>query len=916
MAAALLLVARDESVAVADAAAPQAPAETGVAAAAAAAAKLGSEAAAQLAGAIRARGAWETLFRLALVIASLTNFLILIFMMPGISDATATAAAAASTQPPQQHPQEETTGSKALRAVFGQDADLDLVRRLTGGPCLRACMLWLLRCAELGLREGEPGASGLTEWPQTGPAARRRRQQDAPAAAAAAPVAVADGGAPRCATLRALMRPLAPIAGWANKMMNALPPAACLWILHALDGACIGVPEFSGGAAGGTGAAAAGTPVGQWTDMTACEAATGAAAASAAARPPNTAAAPGNSVQVYDTVCGFMNTLRLQTRIPVNATAANARCVRMPHNLLQQLLCQLRSRPAAARLPGMWRLLLWELGLSASGELARDVALLLQLQLAEPMPGSTAATAVALPPASAPATAEAAPKGCTTAPSYSLRCALAAGLLPSLEAALRQPRNWLQAFGLGGEVNQLLKHVLLDSNVWPVVLAHGPPVQVASLVASLAAMARRLRSGCCYGAQQGDGAGGSLDAAEAGWLAWRNLCERLGALLNNAVAARAKCAAPGSAPGLEPGHAAVHTPPQLQAQEQEMRVPVQKREEDAAAGGVPVAGTAVDDIACPAAAAAAAYAAASGPSEQGGSVEALATVPGCFTPPGGLGAPALDAAADERQRLLVSLCWWQWMPCVLDAATKDLAESEEPWKELTLAALRLLRYTSDSALLARRRSGALDNGNTITTRPGTCSGAISAGVLGTSTASGITGGGGSPAALAPRQSWLRSWELGAMPFLAAVLRRVADLDNDIQGWVVAAVALMSPAEVEARLRCLQPSAPVAPTAAVASSAPPAGSSTSAAAAAATAGASSGRGIVLCANPQCANVDGPSALFPPGGGKTCARCKAAWYCCGACQLAHWREGGHSDACGKAAQRQQQQQQQQQQGGPAQ
>ncbi|PNW73288.1 hypothetical protein CHLRE_14g626550v5 [Chlamydomonas reinhardtii] len=56
------------------------------------------------------------------------------------------------------------------------------------------------------------------------------------------------------------------------------------------------------------------------------------------------------------------------------------------------------------------------------------------------------------------------------------------------------------------------------------------------------------------------------------------------------------------------------------------------------------------------------------------------------------------------------------------------------------------------------------------------------------------------------------------------------------------------------------------------------------------------GVGLCCNPACRNLDGPSALLPPGAGKVCARCKAVRYCCGACQLEHWRQrGGHSEDC---------------------
>eukprot|EP00198_Chlamydomonas_reinhardtii_P003358 XP_001692694.1 predicted protein [Chlamydomonas reinhardtii] len=104
------------------------------------------------------------------------------------------------------------------------------------------------------------------------------------------------------------------------------------------------------------------------------------------------------------------------------------------------------------------------------------------------------------------------------------------------------------------------------------------------------------------------------------------------------------------------------------------------------------------------------------------------------------------------------------------------------------------------------------------------------------------------------------------------------------------------AEVQARLRRL----PVPVATAVTGNTTSGSSTTGAAAtAAATAEAGSERGVVLCGNPACANTDGPSALFPASGGKTCARCKAVWYCCGACQLAHWQQrGGHREACSKA------------------
>ncbi|KAG2448973.1 hypothetical protein HYH02_005727 [Chlamydomonas schloesseri] len=52
---------------------------------------------------------------------------------------------------------------------------------------------------------------------------------------------------------------------------------------------------------------------------------------------------------------------------------------------------------------------------------------------------------------------------------------------------------------------------------------------------------------------------------------------------------------------------------------------------------------------------------------------------------------------------------------------------------------------------------------------------------------------------------------------------------------------------------------------------------------------------LCGNRACQNLRGGSALIAPGAGKTCARCRGVSYCCGTCQLQHWKEGGHQHVC---------------------
>ena len=107
--------------------------------------------------------------------------------------------------------------------------------------------------------------------------------------------------------------------------------------------------------------------------------------------------------------------------------------------------------------------------------------------------------------------------------------------------------------------------------------------------------------------------------------------------------------------------------------------------------------------------------------------------------------------------------------------------------------------------------------------------------------------------------------------------------------------LLSPAEVEARLRevgvvvgggvsCVWGSDGCISASSSSSSggAPPA----------------AGGPFTLCGNPACSSLDGPSALIAPGRGKTCARCRRITYCCGACQLSHWREG-HSWDCAELA-----------------
>ena len=54
----------------------------------------------------------------------------------------------------------------------------------------------------------------------------------------------------------------------------------------------------------------------------------------------------------------------------------------------------------------------------------------------------------------------------------------------------------------------------------------------------------------------------------------------------------------------------------------------------------------------------------------------------------------------------------------------------------------------------------------------------------------------------------------------------------------------------------------------------------------------GRGVVLTPHGHVCFACGTMRV---GGMRRCGRCLQAWYCDAACQLAHWREGGHRSEC---------------------
>ena len=131
--------------------------------------------------------------------------------------------------------------------------------------------------------------------------------------------------------------------------------------------------------------------------------------------------------------------------------------------VMTRLLTELRPRQAAVLLPGWWRLLAQKPSMLAHRKrVAQDAGELLRLQLNAPPPAawaagvtdaaSAAAASVDWPSGTSEAQgAEAAVAAKAAAslargrdPSYSLRCALDAGLLPALERCLRAPQAWQQ----------------------------------------------------------------------------------------------------------------------------------------------------------------------------------------------------------------------------------------------------------------------------------------------------------------------------------------------------------------------------------------------------------------------------------------------------------------------------------------
>ncbi|KAG2434611.1 hypothetical protein HXX76_007506 [Chlamydomonas incerta] len=360
--------------------------------------------------------------------------------------------------------------------------------------------------------------------------------------------------------------------------------------------------------------------------------------------------------------------------------------------VMARLLTELRPGQAAVRLPGWWRLLAQAPTMLIQDErLTRESGHLLRLQLNAPPPpawadqvADAASVAVARwdwppewaavqgaaagPGSDASSAATAANAAASLArgrdPSYSLRCALDAGMLSTVERCLRAPQAWREAgpgphsaVTLLNVVNSMLRY----SGVWLPVLARGPVQQAVSLIATLGAAARLLaqddvRLGeVAYASQPGMKR--VVDSSAGAYL-----CAYLAALLEQVADVRA----------LREGTAQQRAGPGHEVQERqwtEQQQPATEQQQPSSQQ-----------------AAAGAAAAVAAPVLHFNSVlEPLLSVKGwSFDKPahcsiawmaaaGGLPAPG--SAADRQQQLLASFAMHQWLPVLAKAAAEAMEDS-------------------------------------------------------------------------------------------------------------------------------------------------------------------------------------------------------------------------------------------------
>eukprot|EP00198_Chlamydomonas_reinhardtii_P003201 XP_001692537.1 predicted protein [Chlamydomonas reinhardtii] len=321
--------------------------------------------------------------------------------------------------------------------------------------------------------------------------------------------------------------------------------------------------------------------------------------------------------------------------------------------VMARLLTELRPRQAAVLLPGWWRLLAQDPPMLTLGyRLAQDAGELLRLQLSAPPPaawaaGVTDAASVAAASVDWPLETAAEMQGAEAAtaakaaaslargrdPSFSLRCALDAGLLPAVERCLRAPQAWQQADS-ASKLLYVVNCVLRYSGVWPAVLARGPLQQAVSLIATLGATARLVRgSDSSLDVIRSASQPGMQMTVECG--AWGYLCAYLSSMLEQVADLRA-----------------------LHERAQQQREGQQAAATDATAtAAVPTPlhlNSVLEQVV----------------ESKDGSVKPSTCSIAWMAAAGGL--PAAGSTADRQQQLLTSFAVYQWLPMLAEETAEVL----------------------------------------------------------------------------------------------------------------------------------------------------------------------------------------------------------------------------------------------------
>ncbi|KAG2434707.1 hypothetical protein HXX76_007597 [Chlamydomonas incerta] len=776
---------------------------------------------------------------------------------------------------------------------------------------------------------------------------------------------------------------------------------------------------------------------------TAETAASAAAAAAAAQGTQATAAVPYSAVHAYELLYEIWHCLACDG-------ASHMRTMYLVGLVMARLLTELRPGQAAVRLPGWWRQLAQApTMLIQDDRLARELGHLLRLQLHAPPPpawageaadaASVAAVsgewpaesaaeqvAAARPGGDAPSAAVAASLARGRDPSYSLRCALDAGLLSTLEQCLRAPQAWREA-SLGphsaGSLLNVVNSMLRYSGVWPAVLARGPVQQAVSLIATLGAAARLLEQEDVRVDEVAHASQPGVRLAVAS-SAGTYLCAYLAAMLEQVADVRAlrehQAAEQHQSPSqrASSGAAAAFAAPALHLNSVlEPLLSVAGSSFDkpahcsiawmAAAGGLPAPGSAADrqqQLLASFAVHLWLPALAMVTQEAVGDFEvateltvSLALLVGRLLmavlwhegdtwqhmrPQADVGTGNPDTGGEESGSPRPEAAWWagpqlteelvQSMHTIAHAlsteAVRPLRQRCSAWQQA--AALDLLQsYWTHFPVQVYRMTAE----QAARTEPGVRQQQQQQDDAQWGGQDRVAGSSGKAAPQQPASPEVKLWHAPPLPvqalaiahgrqdivnYLSAVAETMdvaADMGaagaasggsgcahgSDIEDQVWAEWQgvirrphpwLLSRIEVRAGLHELlvaEAAAAVAVAAAAAAGAESAAlrggissiSSSSSSRGGGVAGTGGGDGSGssmsgggqagaggssdrptfghrLCGNPSCCSLDGPGALIAPRGGKTCVRCRAVTYCCGACQLADWRERHSRTCCGAA------------------